>query len=117
MNTHSGPDPRSPETRRALDAIRAVGGDELVEAMSSAFLAFAAAQEEWLARQFLAKNFEAVAEGARALRISALQLGAGDVAAACAAAELAGAGGDAAAVQGALEQLSLALVGVRKALG
>lgn len=39
------------EAERAIAGIRAVGGDELVQAMAAAFLAFAEAQRMWRSRQ------------------------------------------------------------------
>ncbi len=105
------------EAERAIAAIRAAGGDELVSAMSTAFIAFADAQEEWLARQFALRNFERVADGARALRISATQLGAVDIAGACAAAEIAGAGQDVPASETALAEIAAAIERGRAWLG
>lgn len=105
------------EAERAIAAIRAAGGDELVGAMASAFLAFASAQEEWLAKQFVMRRFDGVAEAARALRISAAQLGVVDVARACAAAEIAGAGHDSVAVETSLAEVSAAIAESRAWLG
>lgn len=105
------------EAERAIAAIRAAGGDELVSAMATAFIAFAGAQEEWLARQFALRNFESVADGARALRISATQLGAVDIAGACAAAEIAGAGHDVLASETALAEIAAAIERGRAWLG
>lgn len=85
--------------------------------MASAFLAFAAAQEEWLSKQFALRLFDGVAEAARALRISAAQLGVEDLARACEAAEIAGAGHDSVAVESALVDISAAIAEGRAWLG
>lgn len=97
------------EAQPALAAIHAAGGDELVQAMLAAFSGFATAQMAWLERQFALQRYEGVADAARALRISAAQIGALPVARACEIVELAGAGEDAPGVAHALESLSDAL--------
>lgn len=95
-----------PDAELALAEIRAVGGDELVEAMRRAFAAFAAAQVQWLERQLQARAYDHVADAARALRVSAVQVGALAVARACERAELTGAGGDASAVEEAVDAIA-----------
>jgi HPt (histidine-containing phosphotransfer) domain-containing protein len=97
------------EAQPALAAIHAAGGDELVQAMLRAFSGFATAQMAWIERQFALRQYESVATAARALRMSAAQIGAVRVAQACNVVELAGAGEDAAGVAHALETLSDAL--------
>ena len=89
----------------ALAAIRAAGGDELVQAMASAFTGFADAQWKWLDEQAGSHAFEAVHIAARSLRVSAQQLGAVDLAEACGAAEIAAAGRDAVAVAATLMEV------------
>lgn len=101
------------EAERALAAIRAAGGDELVRAMLGAFRDFATAQWAWLEAQAAANAFEAVSIAARALRTSAQQVGAVDIAAACEGAELAAAGRDAAAVAGALQVVAERIAAAR----
>jgi HPt (histidine-containing phosphotransfer) domain-containing protein len=101
LNTVAVPDikpipPRS--SGPALAAIRAAGGDELVQAMASAFTGFAEAQWKWLDEQAGSHSFEAVHIAARSLRVSAEQVGAVDLADACGAMEIAAAGRDAVAV-------------------
>jgi HPt (histidine-containing phosphotransfer) domain-containing protein len=81
--------PRTAEP--ALATIRAAGGDELVHAMLSAFSSFANAQWAWLETQAAANAHEAVSIAARALRMSAQQVGALEIAAACETTELAAA--------------------------
>ena len=103
--------PRDAEA--ALAAIRDVGGDELVQGMLRAFGAFATAQLDWIERQADAGAHDRVADAARALRISATQVGAVAVAKACEAAELAGAGGDATAVARAMTELAAAVAAAR----
>jgi len=97
------------DAQPALAAIHAAGGDELVQAMLRAFSGFATAQMAWLERQFALRHYEGVATAARALSMSAAQIGAVRVAQACNVVELAGAGEDAAGVAHALETLSDAL--------
>ncbi len=97
------------EAQTALAAIRAAGGDELVQAMLAAFSGFATAQMAWLERQFALRQYEGVAVAARALRVSAVQVGAHQVARACEVVELAGAGEDAPGIAHALDVLSDAL--------
>lgn len=94
------------EAEPALAEIRAVGGEELVEAMLRAFAGFSAAQVQWLERQLLARDFHHVAEAARALRVSAVQVGAFGIARACERAELTGAGEDASAVEDAVDAIA-----------
>lgn len=77
--------------------------------MLHAFSGFATAQMAWIERQFALRQYESVATAARALRLSAAQVGAVRVAHACNVVELAGAGEDAAGVAHALETLGDAL--------
>jgi HPt (histidine-containing phosphotransfer) domain-containing protein len=97
------------DAQPALAAIHAAGGDELVQAMLRAFSGFATAQMAWIERQFAQRQYDGVATAARALRVSAAQVGAVQVAQACNVVELAGAGHDAAGVAQALETLGDAL--------
>lgn len=97
----------------AVTAIRHIGGDELVRAMVGAFSAFATAQVDWMGRQLAAGKLDVVGSGARALRISALQVGAQALAEACERAELAGGGRDAAAVTAAVADISRELAAAR----
>ncbi len=101
------------EAAAALAAIRAVGGDELVRAMVRAFAGFAAAQLDWMERQLGAGKLDVVGSGARALRISALQVGAQALADACERAELAGGGRDAGTVTTAVADITKALAAAR----
>lgn len=97
------------EAQPALAAIHAAGGDELVQAMLQAFSGFATAQMAWIERQSALREYGGVASAARALRMSAAQVGAVRVAQACNVVELAGEGEDAAGVAQALETLGDAL--------
>jgi HPt (histidine-containing phosphotransfer) domain-containing protein len=97
------------EAQPALAAIHAAGGDELVQAMLQAFSGFATAQMAWIERQFALRQYDGVAHAARALGMSASQIGAVQVTRACQVVELAGAGEDAAGVAHALETLGDAL--------
>ena len=101
------------EAAAALAAIRNIGGDELVRAMVGAFSAFATAQLDWMGRQLGAGKLDVVGSGARALRISALQVGAQSLAVACERAELAGGGRDAAAVTTAIDDINRELAAAR----
>lgn len=101
------------EAQPALAAIHAAGGDELVQAMLAAFHGFATAQAAWLERQVKMRAFDDLALAARALRISATQVGALSVAKACERIELAGAGRDASAVDAAMEDVHDALAAAR----
>ena len=103
--------PRSAEP--ALAAIRAAGGDELVHAMLAAFSGFANAQWAWLETQAAANAHEAVSIAARALRTSAQQVGAVEIADACEAAELAAASRDGAAVSAALHEVAHGIAAAR----
>lgn len=97
----------------ALAAIRHIGGDELVRAMVGAFSAFATAQLDWMGRQLAVGKLDVVGSGARALRISALQVGAQELAEACERAELAGGGRDATAVTAAVADVTRELAAAR----
>lgn len=101
------------EAVSAVASIRAAGGEELVRGVVAAFNDFAAAQAAWLDRQVAAQSFGSVADGARALRISATQLGVLDVARACERAELAGEGEDAATIAAAVDAVHDALAAAR----
>ncbi len=101
------------EAASAVASIRAAGGDELVRGVVGAFNDFAAAQAAWLDRQVATGAFEGVADGARALRISAAQLGVLDVVKACERAELAGEGEDAVALGAAVDAVHDALAAAR----
>jgi HPt (histidine-containing phosphotransfer) domain-containing protein len=103
--------PRSSDP--ALAAIRAAGGDELVQALAQAFTGFADAQWKWLDEQAGAHAFEAVHIAARSLRVSAEQLGAVDLGEACAAVEIAAAGRDAIAVASALNAVEREIAATR----
>jgi HPt (histidine-containing phosphotransfer) domain-containing protein len=103
--------PRTAEP--ALATIRAAGGDELVHAMLSAFSSFANAQWAWLETQAAANAHEAVSIAARALRMSAQQVGALEIAAACETTELAAASRDGAAVTAALHEVAQAIAAAR----
>ena len=105
------PQPRN--SQPALDALRAVGGDELVREMLATFSQFAASQAAWMDRQLAARSFEGVAEGARVLRMSAADVGAVEVVAACEQAEIAGNGRDLAALTMAMDALHDALAAAR----
>lgn len=101
------------EAVTAVASIRAAGGEELVRGVVGAFNDFAAAQAAWLDRQVASRDFGSVAEGARALRISAAQLGVLDVVKACERAELAGDGLDAADLSAAVDGVHDALAATR----
>ena len=101
------------EAKSALAAIRHIGGEELVRAMVGAFSAFATAQLDWMGRQLAAGKLDVVGSGARALRISALQVGAQALAEACERAELAGGGHDAVAVTAAVADVTRELAAAR----
>ncbi len=101
------------EAEPALAAIRAAGGDELLHAMLSAFAGFAGVQLAWIERQFALRQFDGVADAARALRMSAAQVGALGMAHACERVELAGAGQDAAGVAETIEALAAELTAAR----
>jgi HPt (histidine-containing phosphotransfer) domain-containing protein len=103
--------PRDAEV--SLAAIRAVGGEELVRAMLDAFGAFASAQVAWIERQHESGAFDGVAEAARALRISASQVGAMRLVRACESAELAGHGHDAAGTARAIAEIANELAAAR----
>ncbi|MEX2182784.1 MAG: hypothetical protein WD771_12145 [Gemmatimonadaceae bacterium] len=81
--------------------------------MAGAFAAFATAQMDWIARQLAAGKLDVVALAARALRISALQVGAHAVAGACEGVELAGGGRDATGVRAGVAGLQRALAAAR----
>lgn len=102
-----------PAAERAIAAIRAAGGDELVAAMLRAFSAFANAQWAWLQAQAGANEFEAVSIAARALRVSAQQIGAVEIAAACETTELAAASRDGATVTAALHEVAQGIAAAR----
>lgn len=84
------------DARPAVDALRSIGGDELVREMMATFVRFATAH--------VARLNEAAAHGdlaagtliAHTLKSSARQLGAVHLGETCASAELAARGGDAA---------------------
>lgn len=101
------------EAITAVASIRAAGGEELVRGVVGAFNDFAAAQAAWLDRQVASRAYEGVAEGARALRISAAELGVLDVVKACERAELAGDGEDAVAIGAAVDAVHDALAAAR----
>jgi HPt (histidine-containing phosphotransfer) domain-containing protein len=101
------------EALSAVATIRAAGGEELVRGVVGAFNDFAAAQAAWLDRQVASGAFEGVAHGARALRVSAAQLGVLDVVKACELAELAGEGEDAVALSAAVDAVHDALAAAR----
>lgn len=105
------PQPRN--SQPALDAIRAVGGEELVREMLGTFSQFAASQAAWMDRQLASRSFEGVAEGARVMRISAAQVGALEVVAACEQAEIAGSGRDPVALSAAMDAVHDALAAAR----
>lgn len=99
--------PRTSEP--ALAAIRQAGGDELVGEMLRSFGSFAQAQVSWLEGQLATRQYDSFAQAAHALGASAAEVGAHDVASACARAELAGAGHDAVSASQALEDVIDAL--------
>ena len=105
------PQPRT--SQPALDALRAVGGDELVREMLGTFSQFAEAQAAWMDRHLKARSYEAVAEGARVMRMSAAEVGALEVVAACEQALLAANGRDPQVVAVAMEALHDALAAAR----
>lgn len=84
------------DARRAIDEIRQIGGDELVREMVSTFLRFASARFPHLQDAADTGDLEAGATIAHTLTSSAHQLGALALGDACASAELAARGGDAA---------------------
>jgi two-component system sensor histidine kinase/response regulator len=84
------------EARPAVDELRSIGGDELVREMMGTFVRFAAAQVVRLHDAAAAGDLEGAAVLAHTLKSSARQLGAMPLADACASAELAARGGDAA---------------------
>lgn len=101
------------EAVTAVASIRAAGGEELVRGVVGAFNDFAAAQAAWLDRQVASQDFGSVAEGARALRVSAAQLGVLDVVKACERAELAGDGEDVVGLGAAVDAVHDALAAAR----
>lgn len=105
------PQPRN--SQPALDALRAVGGDELVREMLGTFSQFAEAQAAWMDRQLKSRSFDGVAEGARVMRISAAQVGAMEVVAACEQAEFSANGRDPVAVTAAMDALHDSLAAAR----
>lgn len=84
------------DARPAIDEIRQIGGDELVREMVSTFLRFARARVPHLQDAAETGDLEAGATIAHTLMSSARQLGALALGDACASAELAALGGDAA---------------------
>lgn len=84
------------EARPAIDELRAIGGDELVGEMLGTFVRFGDAQLRRLVEAGDAGDLDGAAGIAHTLKSTARQLGALALGDACAAAELAGRGGDAA---------------------
>ena len=85
------------DARPALDILRGVGGDEMLAMMMQTFLQFAEERLEKLVEESTAGRISEVAGIAHSLKSSARQLGAVALGEACAATELAGRSGDAAA--------------------
>lgn len=94
-----------PDALPAIAELHAIGGDELVATMMRTFVHFTAAQLERLTDAVDAGDMDAAATIAHTIRSSARQLGALALGAACAAAETAGHGGDAAALAGAVDAM------------
>lgn len=88
----------------AIDEIRHVGGDELVRELAATFLRFAAAHVPRLHEAAEAGDLETGAIIAHTLKSSARQFGAVALGDACASAELAARGGDAAGFLGRAEE-------------
>lgn len=84
------------DARPAIDEIRHVGGDELVRELAATFLRFATAHVPRLHEAAEVADLETGASIAHTLKASARQFGAVALAEACASAELAARGGDAA---------------------
>jgi HPt (histidine-containing phosphotransfer) domain-containing protein len=95
--------PDIPENARsAIAELHAIGGDELVSAMMRTFVRFAEAQLQRLEDADSTGELATAATIAHTIKSSARQLGAFALGEACAAAELAGRGGDAAALHTAV---------------
>src|SRR5262245_3600382 len=85
------------DAQPALDVLRSVGGDEMIAMMMQTFLKFAEERVAKLDEELRNNRLAEVAGIAHSLKSSALQLGAMALGQACADAEAAGRGGDAAA--------------------
>jgi len=95
------------DARPAIDEIRHVGGDELVRELAATFLRFAAARVPRLQEAAESGDLETGAIIAHTLKASSRQFGAIALGEACASAELAARGGDAAGfLSGAAEAMS-----------
>jgi HPt (histidine-containing phosphotransfer) domain-containing protein len=105
------PPPRISEPTLAV--IRDTGGDELVRELFGSFSDFASAQAAWLDRLAAANAYEGILDGARVLRISAMQVGVLEVVESCQRAELAAAAHDRMAVRAALAEVHDALAAAR----
>ncbi|MCC7194756.1 MAG: Hpt domain-containing protein [Gemmatimonadaceae bacterium] len=87
--------PEIPEAARpALDMLRGVGGDGMISMLMRTFLDFATERMARLAEEADKGRWDEVASVAHALKSSARQLGAVQLADACAVAEAAGRAGD-----------------------
>ncbi len=92
------------DARPALDMIRDVGGDELVQALLTTFIKYGTTQLTRAREAAAAGDAAEIARVAHAVKSSARQMGANALADACAAAELAGLGNDlAGAIAGVAE--------------
>lgn len=85
--------------RTALDGLRSLGGDDLVRQMAAVFIEYSGGRIRALHGAAEAGDLVTCAEAAHALKGSARQLGLLVMADACAAAEMAGKQGDAAAAR------------------
>jgi len=85
-----------PEALPAIDELRLIGGDELVQEMTKTFLRFGRAQVSRLDEAAATGEMEQGAVLAHTFKSSARQLGAVTLGDACSRAELAARGGDAA---------------------
>ena len=99
--------------RPAVDALRTIGGDELVREMMATFLRFADAQVQRLRDAAAASEAEQGAAIAHTLKMSARQMGAVRLGDACDSAELAARGGDAAGLHRSAESVAEAFEAAR----
>jgi HPt (histidine-containing phosphotransfer) domain-containing protein len=102
-----------PDAQRAIDDLRAIGGDELVREMATTFARFATAQVARLGEACDAGALDQVASFAQALHASARQMGATRLAEAAVSVEVAARGHDAGGVAIANDATRRALADAR----
>lgn len=101
------------ESRAAIEELRSIGGDELVTEMLRTFLRFGDSQLQRLEEASAAADLLGAATIAHTMKSTARQLGALALGDACAAAELAGRGGDAGGLATATEVVRAAYAAAR----